>query len=198
MRQIRTLAVLSLALCAAACAKPPQEQIAEAQAALEAAARSTDVVTYAPDSLRAAQETLGALEVELAAQSRRAALTRSYDAATQLALQVLAESRTAVRDAAGAKEQVRAAAGPLIASTLEAAAEVEKRLWAARRVRGVRPAFLAARADDIAQARAGLADAQKDFDAGSFAAAKAKAMAVRNGLDTIDGRISEAVRLARN
>jgi hypothetical protein len=61
----------------------------------------------------------------------------------------------------------------------------------------VRADFLAARAQDIAQARSSLADAQKDFDAGSFAAANARAMAVRAGLDVIDSRISEAVRLAR-
>jgi hypothetical protein len=197
MRQIRILAVLSLALGLAACARPPQDQVSEARAELEAAAKSPDVQTYAPDPLHAAQETLAALEEELAAQAGRFFLVRSYDATGQMALQVLAESRTAVKAAADAKRQVRAEAGPLIAATTEAAAEVEKRLWAARRVRGVRPEFLAQGAADIAQARASLAAAQNDFDAGAFAAAKAKAMAVRDGLAALDGRISEAVRLAR-
>jgi hypothetical protein len=197
MRQIRILAVLSLALGLAACARPPQDQVSEARAELEAAAKSPDVQTYAPDALRAAQETLAALEEELAAQAGRLFLVRRYDAAGQMALQVLAEARTAVKAAADSKRQVRAEAGPLIAATIEAAAEVEKRLWAARRVRGVRPEFLAQGAADIAQARASLAAAQGDFDAGAFAAAKAKATAVRDGLAALDGRISEAVRLAR-
>ncbi len=197
MRQIRILAVLSVALGLAACAKPPQAGVAEARAELEAAAKSPDVVTYAPDPLHAAQETLAALEEELAAQADRVFLVRRYEAAEQLALRLLAESRTAVKAAADAKRQVRAEAGPLIAATIEEAAAVEKRLWAARRVRGVRPDFLAQGAADIAQARASLAEAQKDFDAGTFAAAKARAMAVRDGLAGLDGRISEAVRLAR-
>ena len=137
------------------------------------------------------------LEPELAAQAKRFALGRSYDDAKSLALQVLAESRTAVKDAGRAKQQVREETGPLIEATLASAAEVEKRLWSARRVRGVPAEFLAAGARDIASARASLADAQKDFDSGAFASAKAKAMAVRAGLEALDGRISEAVRLAR-
>jgi hypothetical protein len=42
-----------------------------------------------------------------------------------------------------------------------------------------------------------LADAQKDFDTGFYAAANAKAMAVQSTIAVVDGRISEAVRLAR-
>jgi hypothetical protein len=197
MRRLRTFLVLSAALCALSCTKPPQADIDAARAALEAAARSADVVTYAPDSLRAAQETMSGLQAEIAAQAKRSPLGRGYEKAKGLAVQALAGAQAAVADAAAAKDQVRATTGPLIAAIGEAIPEVEKRLWAARRVRGVKADFLAARAQDIAQARTSLADAQKDLDAGSFAAAKAKAMAVRAGLDAIDGRISEAVRLAR-
>jgi hypothetical protein len=197
MRRLRTLVVLSAALCALSCAKPPQADIDAATAALEASARSADVVTYAPDSLRAAQETMSDLQAELAAQAKRSPLGRGYEKAKGLAVQALADAQAAVAEAAAAKDQVRATTGPLIGAIGEAIPEVEKRLWAARRARGVRADFLAARAQDIAQARSSLADAQKDFDAGSFAAANAKAMAVRAGLDAIDGRISEAVRLAR-
>jgi len=197
MRQIRIAALLSLALAAVSCAQPPQEQVAAAQAALQATARNTDVVTYAPESLRTVQESMNDLDGELAAQLRRSVLTRSFDAAQQLAAKVLADAGTAVTEAAAAKRSVAEATGPLIAATADAAAGVEKRLWAARRVRGIRNDFLAARAEDIARLRAMLADAQKDFEAGSFAAANAKAMAVQSALGGIDGKISEAVRLAR-
>jgi hypothetical protein len=203
MRPIRTPALRTLALVPllvigmTGCARLPQAQMEEARAELSAAAKSADVLTYAPDPLRAAQETMGALEQELAAQAGRLFLVRSYDTSSQLALQVLAESRTAVKAAGDAKKQVRAETGPLIAATAEAAAAVEKKLWAARRVRGVRTEFLAQGAADIAQARASLADAQGDYDAGAFASARAKAMAVRDGLAGLEARISEAVLLAR-
>jgi hypothetical protein len=154
-------------------------------------------VTYAPDSLRRVEESMSHLDSELAVQARRSVLTRSYDLARELAERVLAGAQSAVQDAAVAKAQVREATGPLITAAGETAAEVEKRLWAARRVRGVRPEFLAVSAGDIARARAMLVDAQRDFDEGAFAAANAKAQAAESTLQGVDGRISEAVRLAR-
>lgn len=193
----RTFAVLSAALLALSCAKPPQAVLDAAQAALDTAARSTDVVTYALDSLRAAQETMGSLQAELAAQARRTPLGRGYERAAELAARTLASAKAAVADAAAAKSELRAATGPFIAKIGETIVEVEKRLWAARRVRGMKVDFLAARARDIASAREALADAGADFDAGSYAAANAKAKAVQASLDAIDGKVSEAVRLAR-
>jgi hypothetical protein len=197
MRETRAALLLCLVLFSASCAQPPQEQIASAREAISAAMRSVDVVTYAPGSLRTAQESMSLLDEELAAQARRSGLTRSFDTVREMAEKVLAEAQAAAADAAAAKDEVREATGPLIAAAGETAAEVEKRLWAARRVRGVKPDFLAARAEDIAQVRAMLADAQKDFDQGAFAAANAKAKAAGSTLETVDGRISEAVRLAR-
>jgi hypothetical protein len=197
MRRPRIFAVLSAALLALSCAKPPQAEIDAARAALETAARSADVVTYALDSLRAAQETMGSLQAELAVQTKRSPLGRGYEKAKQLAEETLAGTNAAVADAAAAKGELRAATGPLIAAIGEAIPEVERRLWAARRVRGMKADFLAARARDIAQAREALAGAQADFDAGSYAAANARAKAVQASLDAIDGKISEAVRLAR-
>jgi hypothetical protein len=197
MRRPRTLAILSAALLAISCAKPPQAEIDAARAALETAARSADVVTYALDSLRAAQETMSSLQTELAVQAKRSPLGRGYEKSKQLAEATLTSAKAAVTDAAAAKSDLRAAAGPLISGIGEAIPEVEKRLWAARRVRGMRADFLAAQARDIAQAREALAGAQADFDAGSYAAANAKAKAVQASLNAIDGKISEAVRLAR-
>jgi hypothetical protein len=197
MRDARAAVLLCLVLLSASCAQPPQEQISSAQEALAAAVRSADVVTYAPDSLRSAEESMSLLDEELASQGRRSGLTRSYDLARELADRVLAGAQAAVVDAAAAKTQVREATGPLIAAAGESAAEVEKRMWAARRVRGVKADFLAACAEAIARVRAMLADAQKDFDEGSFAAANAKAKAAGSTLEGLDGRISEAVRLAR-
>lgn len=197
MRDTRAAVLLCLVLLSASCAQPPQEQISAAQEALAAAMRSADVVTYAPDSLRSAQESMSLLDEELAAQGRRSGLTRSYDLARELADRVLAGGQAAVVDAAAAKTQVREATSPLIAAAGETAAEVEKRLWAARRVRGVKADFLAAGAEAISRVRAMLADAQKDFDEGSFAAANAKAKAAGSTLEGLDEKISEAVRLAR-
>jgi len=56
MKLLRSIMVLAAVLCIASCAHPPQAEIDAAQAAMDAAAKNADVVTYAPDSLRVAQE----------------------------------------------------------------------------------------------------------------------------------------------
>ena len=56
MKIARLFAVAALLALLGACAHPPQAEIDAARAALDAASRNADVITYAPDSLRRAQE----------------------------------------------------------------------------------------------------------------------------------------------
>ena len=85
MRIARAFAAVALLSVLAACAQPPQVDIDAARAALGAASRNSDVVTYAPDALRSAQEEMNALDAEIALQARRSALSRNYDSVAALA-----------------------------------------------------------------------------------------------------------------
>jgi hypothetical protein len=189
---------LFLAACAlmlAGCENPPQTEIDGAIKAFESASRSPDVFTYAPDSLRAAQEKLQALRAEVDLQARKGALGRRYAAARSLAADTLAAAQKAVTDAARAKEQTRNDAAGLIETVTGSIPSVETKLWGARRVKGIRlDQEILSAADN---ARAALADAQKDFTAGAFAAARAKAQTIQEALADTESRISEAVRLSK-
>jgi hypothetical protein len=183
------------AIMLGSCQKPPQAESDAALAAFETAASNPDAVTYAPDSLRAAQEKLDAMRAELDAQARKGSLLRNYDAATVLARDAKSAAEKALTDATRTKGQVKSDAESLFAGFATSIPEFEGKVWAARRVRGIK---LDADIPTLAEAsRAAVVDAEKDFQAGSYAAAKAKALTVQERLRDGETRINEAIRLAK-
>ena len=167
-----------------------------ALAKVAAAERDVDVVTYAPDSLRAAQEKLAGLRAEMEAQENKSSLTRNYDLTARLAGQAAEAAAKSVEDAVAAKRQVRDEAAALLSSMSETILEFDRKIYAARRVRGITLDF-AALTRTSQQIRVDLGDAQKDFDAGAFAAAHAKAMALQVHISSAEETISEAMLLAK-
>ena len=177
------------------CEKPPQTAIDAANSAFDAAARNPDVVTYAPDSLRKAQEGLAALSQEVEAQAKRPAIARRYQQAQDMAGEVSRASDQAVADAARIKEQTKSDADALLSALPTAIAVYESKLWSAQRVRGVKLSTDAAALGSTA--RASLADAQADLSGGAYAAAKARAVAIQQQLSEGGSQIAEAVLLAK-
>ncbi len=198
MRYLRPLVFFVTLLCIASCAKPPQAEIDAAKAALDAAAKNADVVTYAPDSLRVAQDKMAALDAELSAQAKRTVLSRNYDLAKSLALEAADDARKAAADAVATKEQVARDASSLVEEVTTAIPLFESKVWAARRVPRIKMDFIAPLALLPAQARATLADAQKDISGGAFATAKAKLMAVKDQLSSSEETITEQTRIAKS
>jgi hypothetical protein len=181
-----------------ACAKPPQAAIDAARAALQTASDSSDILTYAPDTLRAAQAKLDTLNAELAAQGKRPAISRNYDAVQSLAQEIVTASQQAATDATNAKQQVAKDAASLIEKISGEIPDFETKVWTAKRVRGIRLDVITPLALMADQARLALDDARKDLDAGAFAAAKAKAMAVEDWLSQGEETINEQTRVAKN
>jgi hypothetical protein len=198
MRYARPLLLFVILLCIAACAKPPQAEIDAAKAALDAASKNADVVTYAPDSLRIAQEKMAALDTELAAQAKRTALSRGYDLARSLALEAAEDARKAGADAVATKEQVARDASSLVDEVTAAIPLFESKVWAARRVPKIKMDFITPLGLIPAQARATVADAQKDIGGGAFATAKAKLQAVKDQLSASEETITEQTRIAKS
>jgi hypothetical protein len=197
MRATRLLASCLALAAICSCAQPPQQQIDAARAAVQAAERDPDVVLYAPDSLRAAQEALNALDAELQAQSRRSTLGRSYDATKDLARRASQAAASATASAQAAKQQVARQAAALVDELNAAVPDLESKLWAARRVKGISLKALAPLASLPEQARAVVEDAQRDIEAGSFAEARAKLRAALDALAAAGDTIAEQTRLAR-
>jgi hypothetical protein len=198
MKNLRLIIILAAAFGLVTCAKPPQAEIDAARAAVQAAANSGDILTYAPDSLRTAQNTMDALTAELAAQQKKSPLSRSYVTASRLAQQVVAASQQAATDAETSKDQVAKDAASLIEKISAEIPDFEAKVWTAKRVRGIRLEAITPLGLVADQARLALDDARKDLDAGAFAAAKAKAMAVSDWLSQGEETITEQTRVAKN
>jgi len=187
MSSLKIMVPVLLVLALFACAKPPQADIDAARAAVSAAAKNPDIVAYAPDTLKSAQDKLAQMDTELAA--------KHYDKVKTLALDAKATAEAAANDAARNKEKAQADARTLIDALNKALPAAEKKAAAARNVRGIKLDF-GALAKRFADAKAAVADADKDYAAGNFADALRKALAVQNQLNDGEKALSDAVQAA--
>ena len=198
MRHILVFGICALVLAVGACAKLPQADIDAARAAVGAAISNPDVLTYAPDSLRAAQEKLAALESELSSQQNKSPVARGYDRVLALAREAVVEGQGALNDAQTSKQQAARDAASLIEKIGTTLPDFESKIWSAKRVRGIDLKNISDLAFGVDQQRLVIDDARKDLDSGSFAAARAKAMAVQDWLSRGEERITEQTRIARS
>jgi hypothetical protein len=187
MRSLKTLVAVMLVLALGACAKPPQADIDAARAAVASAAKNADVVAYAADALKAAQGTLAQMETELSA--------KHYDKVKTLAVDAKAMAESAIKNAAGNKEKTRADASTLIAALKRALPGADQKMAGAKRVRGIKLDFTSL-ARQLADAKATVADADRDLGAGNFAEALRKASAAQAQLNDGEKTVTDAVQAA--
>jgi len=198
MRVTRLFVLFAVIVLLASCAQPPQAEIDAAKAAMDATAKSADVVTYAPDELRSAQEMLAALDAEVAAQARRSALSRNYDRTRVLARDAADAAAKTLTTAAAAKEQVAREAASLADELTASIPQFESKVWAAKRVPRIKLDVILPLGLLPEQARAVVQDARQDISAGAFATAKAKLQAVKDQLSACEETITEQTRIARS
>jgi hypothetical protein len=198
MRRARASVALLGLLLLAACAQPPQAAIDAARSALDAASKSTDVVTYAPDQLRAARDAGAALDTELSAQMKKPSLMRRFDAVQVLADAAAKAATEATSTAATSKAQVAADAAALLDEVTASISDVEKSVWAARRVPRIKLDLIAAAAQVPNLARGAVENARKDIATGAFAAAKAQLLAAKAQLADAAQTVVEQARVARS
>jgi hypothetical protein len=187
VKYLKVIIPVLLVLAIAACAKPPQVDIDAARAAVANAAKNADVVAYAPDTLKSAQDKLAQMDTELAA--------KHYDKVKTIALDARATAETAANDAARNKEKAQADATTLIEALKKSLPDADKKIAAAKRVRGIKLDFKAI-AQQMTVAKAAIADADKDLAAGDFASALQKATAVQAQMNDGEKAVSDAVQAA--
>lgn len=125
MLAIGRLSVILLMLAfATACGTRPTTEIDAAKAALDNA--SATAGQYAPESLKAAQDTNAALDAELAAQDAK--WIKSYDRARELAASARLASEKAIADATAGKARAEAAAAAAAAAKVKADTAVRTKL----------------------------------------------------------------------
>jgi TonB family protein len=115
------LSVILLVLAfATACGTRPAAEIDAAKAALDNA--SATAGRYAPESLKAAQDSNAALDAELVAQDAK--WIKSYDRARELAAATRLASEKAIADATAGKTRAEAAAAAKVKADTEARAKL--------------------------------------------------------------------------
>jgi hypothetical protein len=187
MKYARIFFPIVLALIVGACARPPQADIDAARKAVADAAKNADIAAYAPETLKAAQDKLARMEAELT--------SKHYDTVKTLALDAKAAAGTAAGEAARGREKARADATALIAALKQAIPDAAKKLAAAAGARGIKLDF-AGLTKQLSDARAAVADADKDVTDGNFAAALQKATAVQSRLSDAERAITDALQAA--
>jgi len=187
MRLLKRLvpAALAISLILVACAKPPQAEIDSAKAQVAKAAQDADVVAYAPETLKRAEEALAKMEAELKA--------KHYDKVKAFAAEAQAAGIAAFADAKTGKERVKAQASSLIEAIKKALPDAEKTYASAKRVKSAK-LDLAAIAKGLAEVKAGFAEVEKAFSDGSYLSARDKAQALQTKLADLVKTMSEAVQ----
>jgi hypothetical protein len=188
MKSLKWLFPLALImLTLVACAKPPQAEIDAAKAQVAKAAQDADVVAYAPESLKRAEDSLTKMQAELAA--------KKYDKVKAYAQEAQSAASAAIADGKANKERAKAQAASLIEAAKKAFPDAEKALASAKKLRPAKLDLVAA-TKGIADAKAALAQAEQSFAAGKFIDARDKAQSAQTKLADLVKSISEAVQAA--
>jgi hypothetical protein len=171
------------------CAKPPTEEMANADAAVARAESDPDVPVYAANTLARAKEALIAMQNE-AAEKR-------YDSAKNYAQEAIIASDKAVSDAkaavARAKSDCTSAINALKSSLVDTAQAVEA-------VRGNKSIRLDIPALEVslASAQASVQEADSLANGGKYRDAVERCQVARASLDDIMGKISSASSVTVN
>ena len=194
-RVTKGTAMVSLALVGvvlSGCSKPPSSELETAEAAMSAAVDS-GAEEYAPASLAAIRDLKAQLDTEMGIQAEKFALTRSYDHAQELALQMKAGADAAAAEAIQGKETVRQETTVLLQEVKVALDEVQALLVAAPRGKGS-AVDLAALQGDLDSAKATLIEGETAFGEGQYLVAKTKIMAVQSGTQAVKSAIEAAIQ----
>jgi hypothetical protein len=170
------LAALALLALIVGCSKPPEAEMAKAQASMQAA-QTAEAETYVPDSWRAANDTLNAANAAKQEQDSKFALFRSYGKAKDMFVKADEMFTNAASEAATEKEKVKQQVQMQLTdakAVLDSAAVALKK---APRGKGSK-ADIALIQTDLDAANTMYTDAENDFNSGKYMIAKGKVEAV--------------------
>lgn len=176
-----------------ACAKPPQQEIDAAKAALNAA-KQAEADVYAPESLNAAKQKEKQLDDELAAQQNK--FFKSYKVATQLCSELKAAAEKAKADAVAGKEKAKADAEAAISAAEQAITTATEDLKKAPKGKGSQ-ADLAQMQADLDAATKAVEDAKADMGAEKYLDAKSKAENAKSQAEKVSADVQTAIEMKK-
>jgi len=172
------------------CAKPPQDSINSAMAAMDAAKPLAS--QYAPQSLQAAEDAQAALNAELKAQQDKFAAFRSYKKTDELVADLKAKSDKAAADAAAGQEQAKNDATAAITAATTALTDAKALLEKAPKGKGA-AADLEAMKADLTAAESTINEANAAMATSNYKDAKAKADAAAASAGNVTSQVQAAI-----
>jgi flagellar biosynthesis/type III secretory pathway protein FliH len=176
---------LGLLLYLGGCAKPPTEEMENAESALTRAENDPDAAAYAEDSLIRARDARNRMQTE--AEAKR------YDTARAYAAETINAAEKAIADGRAAAVRAREDAANLIAALKDSLAEAEKALAAAREIPHSSLDFEALN-DDLENARRLIAQAEVAAAGNRSREALDRGRAARAALGDLMAAISAGAR----
>jgi len=192
MRKMSAFVLLATVLVLAGCASKPDQEIAAAQKALEAA-RTAEADLYSADAYQAASDALKQAEAEIAAQDQKSSFSRNYDKAKELLAQVKTQADTAASTAGANKEQVKTEAHSAQTEAQAALDAAKAALAKAPKGKGTK-ADLDALRGDLTAAESSFNEAKTALDSGKFMDARNQFRAVKEKADAVAADIQQATQ----
>lgn len=190
MRKVALCSAVALVLAMVGCAKPPQLELDAAKQAVDTA-KASEAEKYAPETLRAAQDSLDAANTETEHQKGRIFFLRNYDKAKSGALSASSIAAKAKEEAIAEKARRKQEAEAAVAA---AAASIDSAKVALEHA----PVGKGSEVDisqmktDLAAAEAQLGEAKAAVTSEDFDGGKAKATAVKSTADGISSQVQAA------
>ncbi len=173
------------------CKEAPQQLLADADAAMQAA-QTAEANRYATDLFNAAKDSLSAAQAEVEQQNSKFALLRNYDRATALLNSAIAAFKSASDAAATNKEAVRAEADTLMAQLTPKIEAAKKLMAKAPKGKEGRAALEMIQAD-INAVEAGLSEAQNAMTSNDYLTARDKVQAAMSKIDSVIQELENAI-----
>lgn len=182
--------LLALALVTG-CAKPPQQAVDAAKAALDAA-QQAEANRYLANEFKAAQDSLNAALAEIEAQNSKFALTRNYDKAAKLleSATTLANNITSQVDAK--KAEVKAAAEQMVVDLQTGLTEAKALLKKAPKGKEGKEVLEAIKGE-LTTVENSLVEVTDLMTKGDFMGAKDKLMAGMQKVNSIKEELNQAI-----
>jgi hypothetical protein len=195
----RTLVLLSLAigiaLLFAGCASAPTAEVTATQAAIKDA-QTDDVQTYAPDSLKSAQDELSKATAEIQTQDNKFFLSRDYKQATEMLKSAKDLAEKAKTDGQTNKMKAKTDAETLLASLTPQLEEAKKVLAKAPKGKDTK-ADLEAMQNDLKVAGESITEATTAMSGEKYNDALAKATSAKEKITAVLDQVKAAQEKAK-
>ena len=194
-KQLLASSLLVLAVVFAGCAKAPETEMKDAQAALDDARNSTQADKWASAEFQTAKTSLDNANAEVEAQNQRFAMMRNYDKAKEMFAQAKADAEKAKQAAVANKEAAKNEADQKLQEATTAIQSARDALAGAPVTKDTR-ADIQLFTSDLDGLDQSLGEVRNMISSEDYKGASSKAAAITQQANDIAAKLTEAAEKA--